>query len=126
MTSSARYQVSPVTQRLVVNNRIGSPDESIAIAARWQTSSRPPRFSGADWRGNGALATASSGGNSGVKYNVSEEISMTNAPNHAALGYLRTIGAADRLVGPVHADFPFVDLKAAERWTVKNPPEAKI
>jgi len=29
----------------------------------------------------------SPGGNSGVKYNVSEEISMANAPNHAALGF---------------------------------------
>jgi hypothetical protein len=29
----------------------------------------------------------SSAGNSGVKYNVSEEISMANAPNHAALGF---------------------------------------
>ena len=27
------------------------------------------------------------GGNSGVKYNVSEEISMAQAPNHAALGF---------------------------------------
>lgn len=26
-------------------------------------------------------------GNSGIKYNVSEEISMANAPNHAALGF---------------------------------------
>jgi squalene-associated FAD-dependent desaturase len=39
--------------------------------------------------------------------------------NHAALGYLRTIGAADRLVGPEHADFPFVDLKTGERWTLR-------
>ena len=39
--------------------------------------------------------------------------------NHAALGYLRTIGAADRLVGPAHADFPFVDLKTGERWTLR-------
>jgi hypothetical protein len=29
----------------------------------------------------------SSGGNSGVKYNVSEELSMAQAPNHAALGF---------------------------------------
>ncbi|GAC1465442.1 MAG: hypothetical protein PVSMB1_15130 [Gemmatimonadaceae bacterium] len=29
----------------------------------------------------------SPGGNSGVKYNVSEELSMANAPNHAALGF---------------------------------------
>jgi hydroxysqualene dehydroxylase len=39
--------------------------------------------------------------------------------NRAALGYLRTLGAADRLVGPAHADFPFVDLKTAERWTLR-------
>jgi squalene-associated FAD-dependent desaturase len=39
--------------------------------------------------------------------------------NHAALGYLRTIGAADRLVGPPHADFPFADLKSGERWTLR-------
>jgi Domain of Unknown Function (DUF1080) len=29
----------------------------------------------------------SAAGNSGVKYNVSEELSMANAPNHAALGF---------------------------------------
>ncbi len=39
--------------------------------------------------------------------------------NHAALGYLRTIGAADRLVGPAHADFPFADLASGERWTLR-------
>src|SRR5438105_6017621 len=33
-----------------------------------------------DWR-------ISRAGNSGVKYNVSEEISLANAPNHAALGF---------------------------------------
>ena len=30
--------------------------------------------------------------------------------NHAALAYLPAIGAADRLVGPDEAEFPFVDL----------------
>jgi squalene-associated FAD-dependent desaturase len=39
--------------------------------------------------------------------------------NHAALDFLRIIGAADKLVGPPHADFPFVDLKASERWTLR-------
>jgi squalene-associated FAD-dependent desaturase len=39
--------------------------------------------------------------------------------NHAALSYLRTIGAAEKLVGPPHADFPFVDLKSGERWTLR-------
>jgi len=39
--------------------------------------------------------------------------------NHAAIDYLRTIGTAGRLVGPAHADFPFVDLKTGERWTLQ-------
>ena len=39
--------------------------------------------------------------------------------NHAAIAYLRTIGAADKLVGPPHADFPFVDLASGERWTLR-------
>ena len=39
--------------------------------------------------------------------------------NHAALGFLNTIGAAGRLVGPDAAQFAFVDLKTNERWTVR-------
>jgi squalene-associated FAD-dependent desaturase len=39
--------------------------------------------------------------------------------NHAALGFLRVVGADDKLVGPPHADFPFVDLKTDERWTLR-------
>ncbi len=39
--------------------------------------------------------------------------------NHAARAYLRGIGAEDRLVGPPHADFPFVDLQSGERWTLR-------
>jgi squalene-associated FAD-dependent desaturase len=39
--------------------------------------------------------------------------------NHAALDFLRTIGAADRLIGPDKAEFAFVDLRTDERWTVR-------
>lgn len=39
--------------------------------------------------------------------------------NHAARGFLETIGAADRLVGPDAAAFAFVDLKTNERWTLR-------
>ncbi len=39
--------------------------------------------------------------------------------NHAALAYLRAVGAATRLVWPVHAEFPFVDLANAQRWTLR-------
>ena len=39
--------------------------------------------------------------------------------NHAALGFLETIGARDRLTGPDAAEFAFADLKTNERWTVR-------
>jgi hydroxysqualene dehydroxylase len=39
--------------------------------------------------------------------------------NHAALGYAKTIGSLDRLVGPDAAEFAFIDLKTDERWTVR-------
>jgi squalene-associated FAD-dependent desaturase len=39
--------------------------------------------------------------------------------NHAALAYLDVIDAKARLVGPPHADFPFVDLASGARWTLR-------
>jgi squalene-associated FAD-dependent desaturase len=39
--------------------------------------------------------------------------------NHAALDYLRSIGAEGRLVGPPHAEFSFIDLASSERWTLR-------
>jgi hydroxysqualene dehydroxylase len=39
--------------------------------------------------------------------------------NYAAAGFLRTIGAANCLIGPPGADFPFVDLASGERWTLR-------
>ena len=39
--------------------------------------------------------------------------------NHAALSYLRDIGAADRLIGPAHAEFAFADLASGARWTLR-------
>jgi squalene-associated FAD-dependent desaturase len=44
------------------------------------------------------------------------------AANHAALAYLRTIGAGGRLVGPPGAEFAFVDLASGERWNLRIPP----
>lgn len=41
------------------------------------------------------------------------------AGNDAVAHYLTVIGAADRLSGPSHADFPFVDLKSMDRWTFR-------
>ena len=39
--------------------------------------------------------------------------------NRAALAYLREVGAADRLIGPPAAEFQFVDLASAQRWTLR-------
>jgi hydroxysqualene dehydroxylase len=39
--------------------------------------------------------------------------------NHAALEFLRDIGAADRLVGPPRADFFFADVASGQRWTLR-------
>jgi squalene-associated FAD-dependent desaturase len=39
--------------------------------------------------------------------------------NEAALRFLATVGSTDHLVGPLHADFPFVDLESNERWTLR-------
>ena len=38
--------------------------------------------------------------------------------NHAVMRYLARIGAADRLAGPDHARFDFVDVESSERWTI--------
>src|ERR1700756_2217339 len=39
--------------------------------------------------------------------------------NHAALNYLKTIGAETMLEGPADAKFQFVDLAGGARWTVR-------
>ena len=38
--------------------------------------------------------------------------------NHSVLGFARAIGSEAGLVGPVSAEFPFIDLKSDERWTL--------
>ena len=39
--------------------------------------------------------------------------------NHAALEFLRDIGATDRLIGPPAADFLFADVASGQRWTLR-------
>ena len=39
--------------------------------------------------------------------------------NEDTRAYLEAIGATDRLCGPEHAEFPFLDLESGERWTVR-------
>jgi hydroxysqualene dehydroxylase len=39
--------------------------------------------------------------------------------NRAALGFLRSIGTEQRLIGPASAEFNFVDCASRERWTLR-------
>src|SRR5262245_56024397 len=39
--------------------------------------------------------------------------------NHSALSYLHAIGADDRLIGPPHAEFSFIDLATRDEWTLR-------
>jgi squalene-associated FAD-dependent desaturase len=39
--------------------------------------------------------------------------------NRSTLAYLEAIGAADSLIGPKKASFPFLDLATGERWVVR-------
>jgi squalene-associated FAD-dependent desaturase len=39
--------------------------------------------------------------------------------NYAALGYVQTIGAAGKLLGPAHAEFAFLDIVGGKRWTLR-------
>ena len=70
-------------------------------------------------------ATAFAGGRCRSYYDASVGMTIDNgnhlllSGNRAALEYLREIGGTDRLVGPDHAEFPFIDLKSSERWTLR-------
>jgi hydroxysqualene dehydroxylase len=70
-------------------------------------------------------ATAFAGGRCRSYHDASVGMTIDNgnhlllSGNRAALDYLRAIGASDHLIGPDHAEFPFVDLTSNERWTLR-------
>ncbi len=70
-------------------------------------------------------ATAFAGGRCRSYHDASLDMTIDNgnhlllSGNRAALAYLREIGGSDRLAGPDHAEFPFIDLKSGERWTLR-------
>ena len=70
-------------------------------------------------------ATAFAGGRCRSYYDASVGMTIDNgnhlllSGNRAALGYLRDIGAENRLVGPQAAEFSFVDLASRERWMLR-------
>ncbi len=70
-------------------------------------------------------ATAFAGGRCRSYYDATLGMTIDNgnhlllSGNRAALDYLRDIGADGHLLGPAHAEFPFVDLASRERWTLR-------
>jgi hydroxysqualene dehydroxylase len=70
-------------------------------------------------------ATAFAGGRCRSYHDASVGMTIDNgnhlllSGNHAALDYLRGIGAEHRLAGPAHAEFSFVDLRSGERWKLR-------
>lgn len=70
-------------------------------------------------------ATAFAGGRCRSYHDASVGMTIDNgnhlllSGNHAALDYLRDIGAAGRLIGPQHPEFSFVDFRTSERWTLR-------
>jgi hydroxysqualene dehydroxylase len=70
-------------------------------------------------------ATAFAGGRCRSYHDASVGMTIDNgnhlllSGNHAALGYLRSIGAEYRLIGPTHAEFSFADLASGARWTLR-------
>jgi hydroxysqualene dehydroxylase len=70
-------------------------------------------------------ATAVAGGRCRSYHDASVGMTIDNgnhlllSGNHAALDYLRSIGAEGRLVGPPSAEFNFADLASGERWTLR-------
>jgi hydroxysqualene dehydroxylase len=70
-------------------------------------------------------ATAFAGGRCRSYHDASVGMTIDNgnhlllSGNHAALGYLRSIGAEYRLIGPAHAEFFFADLASGARWMLR-------
>ena len=70
-------------------------------------------------------ATAFAGGRCRSYHDASVGMTIDNgnhlllSGNHAALGYLRSIGAEHRLIGPPNAEFSFADLTNGARWTLR-------
>ncbi len=70
-------------------------------------------------------ATAFAGGRCRSYHDASVGMTIDNgnhlllSGNHAALAYLRNIGAEQRLIGPQGAEFSFADLASGARWTLR-------
>jgi hydroxysqualene dehydroxylase len=70
-------------------------------------------------------ATAFAGGRCRSYHDASLGMTIDNGNhlllscNRSALAYLREVGGTDRMAGPDHAEFPFIDLKSNERWTLR-------
>src|SRR5882724_3805017 len=70
-------------------------------------------------------ATGFAGGRCRSYHDVALDMTIDNgnhlllSGNHAALAFVRDIGAAQKLVVPPAAAFDFIDLETRERWTLR-------
>jgi squalene-associated FAD-dependent desaturase len=70
-------------------------------------------------------ATAFAGGRCRSYHDASVGMTIDNgnhlllSGNRSALDYLHDIGAADRLIAPPRAEFPFADVASGDRWTLR-------
>lgn len=69
-------------------------------------------------------ATAQAGGRCRSFFDHTLDMTIDNgnhlvlSANHAALAFLKAVGAEDKLVGPERAIFPFFDVATGRRWTL--------
>ena len=70
-------------------------------------------------------AMQQAGGRARSYYDASTDLVIDNgnhlllSGNHAAMAYVRALGSESGLVGPVNADFAFMDITSGERWTLQ-------
>jgi len=70
-------------------------------------------------------AMQQAGGRARSYYDASTDLVIDNgnhlllSGNHAAMAYVRALGSESGLVGPVNADFAFMDITSGQRWTLQ-------
>src|ERR1700722_13525065 len=80
------------------------------------------RLAGGDFRVHVHEATQQAGGRCRSYFDAATNLTIDNgnhlllSGNHHALAYARSIGTEAGLVGPVRAQFPFVDVATGKRW----------
>ncbi len=98
------------------------PDVAHIIGAGISGLSAAVRLANANYKVHVHEATQQAGGRCRSYFDAATNLTIDNgnhlllSGNRHALAYARSIGTEAGLVGPKHAQFPFVDLKTGRRW----------